>query len=475
MKILKINDNDNVAVVLQGEEIPQGHKVALADIKSGQGIIKYGNIIGIATKDIKKDEWVHTHNIRTSLSEKNKYVYNPNIKEVSINTDRHFFGYLRENGKAGTRNEIWIIPTVGCIGKTADKIAEMTKEFAKSYCDDIISFSHPYGCSQLGDDELNTQRILTGLINNPNAGAILVLGLGCENNNIHKLKQVLGEYDENRVKFLECQSVENELEESVKVIKDLCLFTEKYKRQSLPASLLVAGLKCGGSDGFSGITANPLVGLFSDMLIQNGGTAVMTEVPEMFGAEKDLLNRCENIELFNKGVQMINDFKDYFINNKQPIYENPSPGNKEGGISTLEEKSLGCTQKSGTSPVIDILKYGGMVDKTGLNLLSGPGNDLVATTALTAAGANIILFTTGRGTPFGAPVPTMKISTNSKLYHLKKNWIDFNAGVLLETGNLQELADAFFVYVLKVASGERVKNEINEYKEIAIFKTGITL
>ena len=454
-----IHELDNVEVNLEN-----GHKYALRDIAAGENIIKYGNPIGHATEDIKCGEHVHSHNVKTNLSGNIEYKYEPvEVNKERIETDKTFMGYVRENGEVGIRNEVWIINTVGCVNKVAKAIAEKTG---------AIQFEHPFGCSQLGGDHKTTQLILKGLVNHPNAAGVLVLGLGCENNNIAEFKKVLGEYDEKRVKFLNSQDVEDEIEEGVKIVKELQAYADTFKREPVHISKLRLGLKCGGSDGFSGITANPLVGRLSDKLISYGGSCVLTEVPEMFGAEHLLMQRCGTKELFDKTVALINNFKDYFTRHNQVIYENPSPGNKEGGITTLEEKSLGCIQKGGLGEVVDVLDYGDVLTKNGLSLLNGPGNDIVAITNLTAAGVHIVLFTTGRGTPIGAPVPTVKIATNKTLAEKKKNWIDFDASPTLE-GN--PLADEFLDYIIEVASGKETTNEKNNYREISIFKDGIVL
>ncbi len=459
---MKIHYLDNVEVNLS-----DGHKYALTDIKSGENIIKYGNPIGHAVTDIKKGDHVHSHNMKTNLSSNLTYTYEPDYTPTEKKqTDKTFMGYVRENGDIGIRNEIWIIPTVGCVNKIAKTLADRTGAH---------QFEHPFGCSQLGEDQSKTQLILKGLINHPNAAGVLVLGLGCENNNIPLFKTVLGEWNEKRVKFLNVQDCEDELEEGIKLINELKEYANTFKREPIPVSKLKIGLKCGGSDGFSGITANPLVGSFSDSLISLGGSCIMTEVPEMFGAEHLLMKRCPNEELFNKCVALINNFKDYFTRHNQVIYENPSPGNKAGGITTLEEKSLGCIQKGGLSEVVDVLDYGDIVCKNGLNLLNGPGNDIVAITNLTAAGVHIILFTTGRGTPVGAPVPTVKIATNHNIATKKSNWMDFDASPLLENTSMEELTDSLTDYIIEVASGKETKNEINGYREISIFKDGIVL
>ena len=453
-----INKLDNVEI-----DVTNGHKYARCDIKAGDDIIKYGEAIGYATQDIKKGEHVHTHNVKTKLSGKLEYTYNKSKLLPKKELDAYFYGYKRPDGQVGIRNDIWIVNTVGCVNKIAQKLSELTG--AKS-------FSHPYGCSQLGDDQLLTQKILSAMVKHPNAGGVLVLGLGCENNNIAEFKKVLGEYDENRVKFLNVQDSEDELEDGVRLINELKAHASIAEREKIHISSLKVGLKCGGSDGYSGITANVLVGSFCDALTSAGGSCVLTEVPEMFGAEHLLMNRCESKEIFDKTVSLINDFKDYYIRNNQVVYENPSPGNKAGGITTLEEKSLGCIQKGGKSTVVDVLNYAEPITKNGLNLLNGVGNDIVAVTNLMASGAHLILFTTGRGTPLGAPVPTVKIATNHALSVKKSNWIDFDgSGNLNGVDQTNELLD----FVIKVANGEKTKNEINGYEEIAIFKDGVTL
>jgi altronate hydrolase len=502
---IKIHDKDNVAVALETltvgqelqisdeiitvvEEIPAGHKFALLNLQPGDVVIKYGYAIGIATKPVEKGEWIHTQNIKTGLGEVLDYKYQPQDLDdktlsgheavsTGLGTDEkvHFYGYRRENGKIGIRNELWIIPTVGCVNDVARLIEKKGKEYLNDDNMELMAFAHPYGCSQLGDDQQNTQKILAGLINHPNAAGVLVLGLGCENNNIEEMKKHLGDYSEDRVKFLVCQECEDEIEQGINLIKELVRYASGFQREKISTEELIIGLKCGGSDGLSGITANPTVGAFSDLLIASGGTTILTEVPEMFGAETILMNRCLDQILFDKTVSLINDFKQYFMDHQQPIYENPSPGNKKGGISTLEDKSLGCTQKAGNSPVSGVFNYGEPVEGKGLVLLSSPGNDLVASTALAASGAHIILFTTGRGTPFGAPVPTIKISSNSALAKMKKDWIDFDAGKLLSGHSLSDLSEELFDLVISVASGKKVKSEENGYRDLAIFKQGVTL
>lgn len=458
MKQLKIHASDNVAV-----EVTTGHKVALCDIAAGENVIKYGFPIGHATRDIAAGERVHTDNLKTNLKEKLTYEYQPKRFELPQVPEYTIHAYVRENGEIGIRNDVWIVNTVGCVNKIAEKLSALTGAF---------SFPHPYGCSQLGDDHGVTQQILKGLIEHPNAGGVLVLGLGCENNNIASFKEVLGDVDERRVKFLNAQDSCDEIAEGVRLIEELKAYADTFTRQPVSISKLKVGLKCGGSDGFSGITANPLIGQFSDRLIAAGGSTVLTEVPEMFGAETILMDRCVDEAVFEKTVHLINDFKDYFIRHNQEIYENPSPGNKAGGITTLEEKSLGCTQKGGRAPVVDVLTYGDRITKNGLNLLNGPGNDMVAVTNLVAAGCHMVLFSTGRGTPLGSPVPTVKIATNEKLSEMKRSWIDFNAGPML-TG--ADLAEEFMQYIIRVANGEETCNEKNGYREIAIFKDGVTL
>ncbi|NLP34626.1 MAG: altronate dehydratase [Clostridiales bacterium] len=495
-KAIKIQSKDNVAVALQKlsaneevllekerillqEDIPAGHKFALKKLGLDTEVIKYGYPIGRTRKEIGRGEWVHTHNLRTGLEEKLEYQYNPInpiIKDMPIDTEDAFFmGYRREDHTVGIRNEIWIIPTVGCVNDIARFLEKEAKQFLTDEVDEIVAYAHPYGCSQLGDDQLNTQKILTGLIRHPNAAGVLVLGLGCENNNIDEMKKILGEYQEDRMKFLVCQEWEDEIEQGLLLIQELIHYASRFQREKVHASELIVGLKCGGSDGLSGITANPTVGGFSDRLIAVGGTTILTEVPEMFGAETILMNRCANKDVFNKTVSLINNFKQYFIENNQPIYENPSPGNKKGGITTLEDKSLGCTQKSGTAIVEGVLEYGEVVTDKGLHLLNAPGNDLVASTALAASGAHIVLFTTGRGTPFGAPVPTVKISSNTELYKKKHGWIDFDTGRLLDGLSLEQMSTELYSFVLEVASGKLVKSEENGYRDLAIFKQGVTL
>ena len=494
-KYLKINPDDNVAVAIlslsKGEiitidgqeitilqDIPAGHKVMLTNLKQGENIIKYGYPIGHATSDVKTGQWVNEEQIKTNLAGLLEYTYNPvNVSLHIPNEGRTFKGYRRKNGDVGIRNEVWIIPTVGCVNGIANQLAErLRQETNGKGVDAIVSYPHNYGCSQLGDDHENTKKILRDMILHPNAGAVLVVGLGCENNQPDVFKEFVGEVDTERVQYIVTQKIEgDEVEEGMKVLRRIYDVASKDERTDVPLSELRVGLKCGGSDGFSGITANPLLGMFSDYLIAQGGTSVLTEVPEMFGAETILMNRCENKELFEQTVSLINDFKSYFLSHGEPVGENPSPGNKAGGISTLEEKALGCTQKCGKDYVRGVMGYGERLTQNGLNLLSAPGNDLVASTALASCGCHIVLFTTGRGTPFGTFVPTMKISTNSTLAKNKPTWIDFNAGVIVENEPMEVTCRRFIDYVIRVASGEEVNNEKKGYREIAIFKTGVTL
>ncbi|MGD8835469.1 MAG: altronate dehydratase family protein [Desulfobacteraceae bacterium] len=493
--VLRIDSNDNVAIALgrieageslhfdqkrivAKEPIPQGHKVALTSIEAGDQVIKYGHAIGSANKPIQPGQWMHTHNMQSALQETQDYIYQPSPKPAfGTNRTFSFDGFLRQDGKAGIRNEIWIIPTVGCINSIAEMLAARANaELKGGNIDGVYHFAHPYGCSQLGGDLKATQQLLAALVHHPNAGGVLVIGLGCENNQINDFKTIIGPYDETRVKFYNLQDVEDEIEQGMAMLKQLVSHAAVARRQPLPVSKLVLGLKCGGSDAFSGITANPLLGEISDGIIAEGGSAVLTEVPEMFGAETILMNRAKDEATFHKIVRLINDFKDYFLRHSQPIYENPSPGNKQGGITTLEEKSLGCIRKGGRSPVMDVFAYGRQISGHGLMLLNGPGNDMVSTTALAAAGAQLVLFTTGRGTPFGGPVPTIKIASNSAMAVKKKIWIDFDAGRLLSGETMETLVEEFFEKILRIASGKlRTKNERFNARQIAIFKDGVTL
>ena len=492
---LQINKGDNVVVCLRpinaGEEIkignhavqalrntPAGHKILLCDTPKDKPIIKYGYPIGRAKENLKAGEWVNENNIQTNLSGTLEYEYHPAIKPLSIEQeDKSFKGFMRKNGEVGIRNEIWIVPTVGCVNGIAERLArQLEQETQLKGVNAIHAWHHNYGCSQLGADHENTRKVLRDICLHPNAGAVLVLSLGCENNQPEDFMKMLGNYDRERIQLLVTQRVEgDEVEEGMKILRKLYNTAAQDKREEVPVSKLRIGLKCGGSDGFSGITANPLVGEFSDWLIAQGGTTILTEVPEMFGAETILMNRCQTADLFQKTVHLINNFKEYFLSHGEPVGENPSPGNKAGGISTLEDKALGCTQKCGHAPVSGVLEYAERLKTNGLNLLSAPGNDLVASTALAASGCQMVLFTTGRGTPFGTFVPTMKISTNSQLFKSKQNWIDFNAGRLVEGVDMLTLRNDFIDKVIATANGEKVKNEMNGYREIAIFKNGVTL
>lgn len=496
MEFIRINPADNVAVAIRDvapgssfdidgvevtvlDAVPAGHKVALRDMEAGEDVVKYGFPIGHLASSVPQGGLIDHGNLKTNLEGLMEYAYEPDLKEIEDADVPSFFkGYRRKDGRAGVRNELWIIPTVGCVNGVVQSIQ---KRFEKEMADypsieKVVAFPHNYGCSQLGDDHENTRNILADMVHHPNAAGVLVVGLGCENNQLGAFRELVGEVDEARVRFMESQKIQgDEVDHGLNLLREIALAAKDDEREDIPVSELKVGLKCGGSDGFSGITANPLLGRFSDWLVSQGGTTVLTEVPEMFGAETLLMARCQDEATFDKTVRLINDFKAYFIKNDQPVYENPSPGNKAGGISTLEEKSLGCTQKSGNSIVRDVLLYGERLKTKGLNLLSAPGNDLVASTALAAAGCQIVLFTTGRGTPFGTFVPTAKISTNSALAAAKPRWIDFNAGGIVEGVPMEDVDKAFIDFVLRVASGDPVNNEESGYSEIAIFKSGVTL
>ena len=494
--VVVIHPRDNVAVAFTGLDagltveaggrsvklagaVPRGHKFALNRIRRGELIVKFGQPIGRAHQEIPAGDWVHVHNLKTTLDGVLDYTYAPTNEALVASRDqRTFLGYRRPSGEVGVRNEIWVIPTVGCVNEVAQNLARKLNEQPRpANVDGVHAFTHPYGCSQLGDDHTTTQTILACLAQHPNAGAVLIVGLGCENNTMASFRQLIPDADSPRYRFMVAQEASDELAAGRTLLGELMQYAAQARREPVPVAELRVGLKCGGSDGFSGITANPLVGAFSDQLISRGGTTVLTEVPEMFGAEALFMNRCASRQVFDDCVAMINGFKEYFQRYNQVVYENPSPGNKDGGITTLEEKSLGCLQKGGTSQVVDILRYGARLTKPGLNFLTGPGNDIVSVTAMAAAGAHLVLFTTGRGTPLGGPVPTVKIATNTDLAQRKPNWIDFNAGQLLDGATtLPALATTLLDQVIEIASGRQPsRNEVNNFREIAIFKDGVTL
>ena len=492
MNVIRIHPQDNVAVALEPlpkgqsvrfggltvtplEDIQRGHKLALAGIPSGTAVIKYGCVIGYARQDIPAGAWVHVHNMRTGLSESGTYTYRHKVFPLPVMPPRTFRGYCRADGRAAVRNELWIIPTVGCVNAVAQQLVRENQTLVSGSVEGLYTFSHPFGCSQMGADHVQTRKLLAALARHPNAGGVLVLGLGCENLTMDQFKAELGTWDERQVKFLVCQEAEDELAEGSRLLKELAEYAGTFRRQDIPAGELVVGMKCGGSDGLSGITANPAVGRFSDYLIAMGGSTILTEVPEMFGAESMIFDRCMNEVVFQKAVAMVNAFKRYFVSHGQTVYENPSPGNKAGGITTLEDKSCGCVQKGGSAQITDVLEYGGFVTRKGLNLLSGPGNDLVSTTALAAAGAHMILFTTGRGTPFGAPVPTVKISSNTALCQRKGNWIDFDAGTVVQGESLDDIGAHLLDFVICIASGDKTRTELRGAREISIFKDGVVL
>lgn len=488
-QLIRIHPDDNVAVALEDvpagtvfggitvlRDIPRGHKLALTALAVGERVVKYGLPIGHTTEAVMPGQWVHTHNMATDLSGESAYTYAPRNCALPEKAPRTFRGFRRRDGGVGIRNEIWIIPTVGCVNDVAKALARENQDLVAGSIEGLYAFPHPYGCSQTGEDHARTRRLLASLAKHPNAGAVLILGLGCENLTREQFLEELGDFDRDRIRSLVCQEVEDELAEGRRLLEACAGYAASFQREEISAAELIVGMKCGGSDGLSGITANPVVGRFSDMLIAQGGSSVLTEVPEMFGAEGLLMDRCVDEGVFRKAVDMIGGFKAYFLDHGEKVCENPSPGNRAGGITTLEEKSCGCVQKGGTAPVVDVLDYGGRVTVRGLNLLCGPGNDLVSSTALTAAGAHLILFTTGRGTPFGAPAPTLKIATNTELAEKKRGWIDFDAGpVAAGARTPEEAAEALMELVLVTASGSQTRTEQRGFREIAIFKDGVTL
>lgn len=462
-----INAKDNVGVSLAGtENILAGHKYALREIKKGEYIVKYGEIIGRATADIGQGEWVHTHNVKSHLDEAQTYEYTPDYPETKNESVATFQGYKRKNGRAGIRNEIYIIPTVGCVNDVCRRLEKLAQKYVRGSIDGIFALTHQFGCSQLGEDQENIKKLLCAIALNPNASYVLFVGLGCENNGLNAIKEYLNPFGRENIAYYNCQEVPDELSYGLEIIEKFSEKAQGLKREAVPMSELCIGLKCGGSDGYSGLTANPLVGKITDKIVSEGGSAILTEVPEMFGAERLLMNKCESSEVYEKYRDMIVNFKKFYTDNGFPVYENPSPGNKKGGITTLEEKSLGCIEKAGTTKIVDVLSYGEQVKKQGVSTLNAPGNDLIAATALAASGAQIVLFTTGRGTPFSTFVPTLKIASNNKLAEYKENWIDFNAYPMDESG--------LYASVLSCVNGEK-KAKSEDVREIAFYKTGVTL
>ncbi len=466
MESVIINERDNVGVCLEGNaNIPAGHKFALRPISEGEYVIKYGEVIGRATKNIAEGEWVHTHNLHSHLDEGVEYTYEFNARTPVVGKYT-FRGYKRKCGRAGIRNEIYIIPTVGCVNNVCMRLEKAAQKFVRGSIDGIFALTHQFGCSQLGDDNENIKKLLSAIALNPNASYVLFVGLGCENNTLDGIKEYLAPYGRDNIEYFNCQDVDDEHEYGLNILKDFAERASLLRREEIDLSELCIGLKCGGSDGYSGLTANPLVGRISDIVVGAGGSAVLTEVPEMFGAEQILMNKCKDEEVFKRYRQMIVDFKAYYTRQGFPVYENPSPGNKKGGITTLEEKSLGCIEKAGTGEIVDVLDYGELIKECGISVLNAPGNDLIAATALAASGCQLVLFTTGRGTPFSTFVPTLKIATNNNIAAHKSNWIDFNAYSMDE--------DGLFDLIIKTVNGEYVcKSE--DAREIAFYKTGVTL
>lgn len=486
--VTQINPNDDVLIALRdchkGEviegitllnDVKQGHKIALRDLSKGHALIKYGNVIGILSKDVKKGEWIHSHNLVTSLNTANPhYVYQKSIPLPPMAEERTFLGYPRKDGRVGTRNDLFIVPTVGCVNGSCNLIKATFLKNHPKMTGHVQVLIHPYGCSQLGDDLSTTQRLLIGLAKNPDAGATLVVGLGCENNRLSSFMAAMEPYDHDRIASYQCQDVEDDIAYGVSLLDNLYEKIKDERRVACPLSAITLGLKCGGSDGLSGLTANPLVGLLSDALGASGAKVALTEVPEMFGAEQALMNRASDEKTFEKTVRLIEAFKAYYAKNGQPCYENPSPGNKDGGITTLEEKSSGCILKGGHLEITDVIDVGEQIQEPNLTLVNGPGNDIVAATNLAAAGANIIVFTTGRGTPYGSVIPTIKIATNHDLAKRKPSWIDFDGEKCLDEG-FEKAKEELLDLLVEVASGKETAEEMKDMGQIALFKTGVTL
>jgi altronate hydrolase len=457
------------------EPVSRGHKLAVRAIAAGDPVRRYGWPIGTATRAIAVGTHVHSHNIATNLKAEEPYAYAPGSARAGVPDDRWTFqGYRRADGSVGTRNEIWVIPTVGCVARTAERAAKQAAARHAGQVDDILAFPHPLGCSQLGDDLDGTARLLAALASSPNAGGVLLIGLGCEENQLSALLDRIPAERRDRVRSVGAQLSADEYAAAETAIDELVALAAQDRRETVGIGALRLGLKCGGSDGLSGITANPLIGRAADVVTAAGGQAILTEIPEIFGAERLLMARATDETVFDALVALVNRFKRYFIDHGEPISENPSPGNVAGGITTLEEKSLGAVQKGGHAPVVDVLAYGERLKRPGLTLLEAPGNDAVSTTALAAAGATLTLFSTGRGTPLGSPIPTMKLATNHDLATRKPGWIDFDAGVVLDDG-LDAATDALMARICAVASGEPARNERNGERDIAIWKRGVTL
>ncbi len=490
---MQIADDDDVAVALHpleagqtvrvgaymitlGQDIPAGHKFALVPIKTGSAVRRYRAPIGIAQADIAVGEHVHSHNLHTALAGERAYAFSGEKVATAqeAGPERQFMGYRRADGSVGTRNELWILPTVGCVGRLGERLAVSGNRMAAGRIDGVHAFNHPFGCSQLGADLDGTAAILASLAMNPNAGGVLLLGLGCESNQLDALLTRIPEARRDRLRVVRAQSESDEFAAGEAAMEELIAVMAADARTPAPLTDLRLGVKCGGSDAMSGLTANPLIGRMADAVTDAGGTAILTEIPEIFGAETLLLERATSRDVFDRLSALVNGFKRYFIDHGEPVSENPSPGNIAGGITTLEEKSLGAVQKGGVAPVSDVILYGERVAHTGLTVLEAPGNDAVSTTALAAAGATITLFSTGRGTPLGSPVPTVKIASNSALADRKPGWIDFDAGQALNIG-MDAAAGALLDRIVAIASGEPARNEANDERAIGIWKRGVTL
>ena len=480
-----LGDKDNVAIAVKsiskddsiGElglsaraDIPKGHKIAKRAIPNGEAIFKYGQIIGRSTIDISAGEHVHTHNIEFT-DHKLGYEFSTEIQNISnVEINEEFLGYHRDDGTVGTRNYIGILTSVNCSGSVAKFVAEEAEKsgLLKRYknVDGVVPIVHGSGCGMANSGEGYDLlfRTLSGYARNPNFAAILLIGLGCE---VMEINDLVGKSRLKSKETFRYMTIQNEggtsrtIERGISTLKELLKYADQCERKPASVSKLTIGLQCGGSDGYSGITANPALGVASDILVQNGGTSILSETPEIYGAEHLLTRRALTEEIGKKLLDRISWWETYTARNGGEMNNNPSPGNKRGGLTTILEKSLGAVAKGGVSPLAGVFEYGEKINTHGFVYMDSPGYDPCSVTGQIASGANIIVFTTGRGSVSGyKPTPCIKLSTNTSMYRRMSGDMDLDCGDIIEEGvNLEEKGKQIFEQIVRVASGQKTKSE----------------
>jgi altronate hydrolase len=489
---LVLNAKDNIGVALanldpgmeaQGvaivRRVPKGHKFALRAIAAGQPVVKFGQIIGFAKTDIAAGDWVHEHNCGIGDEHgafERDYAFSEGVVPVDYLPEGQqatFEGFRRADGKAGTRNYLGILTSVNCSTTVAGFIA---KEIERSgilddypNIDGIVALKQANGCiiDYRGVIFDTLKRTTWGYATNPNMGGVVMVGLGCEGFQIPRFKEAYHVEENDTFRTMTIQETggtRKTVEKGVEAIKDMLPIVNAARRETLPASALMLALQCGGSDGYSGITANPALGVAADILVRNGGTAILSETPEIYGAEHLLTRRAVNRQVGEKLIDIIHWWEDYAARNNMEMNNNPSPGNKLGGLTTILEKSLGAAAKGGNSPLTAVYNYADPVTEKGFVFMDTPGYDPVSATGQVAGGANVLCFTTGRGSAYGCkPTPSIKIATNSDVYQKMIDDMDINGGDVLDGHTLEEKGQEIFDEIIAVASGKKTKSELLGY------------